>query len=67
MSVDADPSPTPASALSLYFDMNDLGDAEVAEVLGELSDVYRSLGGDGLIIEGMTSLEPAMADDPQRS
>lgn len=54
----------PKAALSLYFDIGELSDSDIAEILGALSDLYRGLGGDGLVIDRMTLLDPSLLPEP---
>jgi hypothetical protein len=51
-------SPQP---LSLYFDLDEFSPDDVAEIIGLLSELYRDAGGDGLIIEDTTLLDPSYA------
>jgi hypothetical protein len=52
--------------LSLYFDLDDFNSLEIAEVLALISDIYRSLGGDALVIDDcyFTSMQE-LAEVPQ--
>lgn len=47
------------AALSLFFDLEEFSDAEIAEMLAMLSELYRDVGGDSLVIDGMMLLSPA--------
>ncbi len=38
--------------ITLYFDLTEFSDDEIVLILSKLSDLYRSIGGDGLIIQG---------------
>jgi ribosomal protein S1 len=42
---------------SLYFDLNEYSQADIAEMISLLSDLYRSVGGDALVIERATLLD----------
>jgi len=50
-----------AATLSLYFSLSEFTEDEVVECIGLLSDLYRSVGGDGLVIKRTTLLDPAFA------
>jgi len=54
---------TKSTPLSLYFDMSEFSAAGIADVLHHLSELYRSIGGDGLIINEMTLLEPSLVPE----
>jgi hypothetical protein len=49
--------------LSLYFDVAEFSGAEIAEMIGMLSDLYRGVGGDALVIDGITLLDPALVPE----
>jgi hypothetical protein len=53
-----------AGPLSLYFDLSEFEPSDIADALGALSDLYRSVGGDGLVIDGTYLLEAAMLPEP---
>jgi hypothetical protein len=53
------------SPLSLYFDLSEFAAPEIAEMIGLLSDLYAEVGGDRLVIEGMTLLDPAELPVPE--
>ena len=52
------PALSHSESLSLYFDLSTFGPTEIAEVIGLLSDIYRDIGGDGLIIDDLTLFDP---------
>lgn len=43
--------------LTLYFDLNDFSKKEILDTLSLLSAIYQSIGGDGLEIKKMNTLE----------
>ncbi|MDX9910209.1 MAG: hypothetical protein RBS39_00105 [Phycisphaerales bacterium] len=45
-----------ATPLSLYFDMDEFSPQQVADMIGLLSDLYAEIGGDKLVIDGMSTL-----------
>lgn len=54
-------SELPASSpLSVYVDLSKISRDEVVELLVGLSDLYRSIGGDGLVIRTVGTMEPAL-------
>lgn len=57
-------SAEPAAPISLYFDVAEFTDAEVTDIIESLSDQYRELGGDRLVITGTTMLEPSSVLEP---
>jgi len=50
--------------LSLYFNLDEFSSTEIAEIIGFLSELYRELGGDGLIIDEIKMLEPSFIVEP---
>lgn len=48
-----------ARRLTVLFDPDAGGPDEIANVLGRLSDLYRSVGGDGLLIAGTGTVAAA--------
>lgn len=47
--------------LSLFFDLSEFSAKDIADTIGLLSDLYRELGGEGLIIDSTAFLpEPAL-------
>jgi hypothetical protein len=44
---------------SLYFDLDEFSPEEIAEAIGNLSVLYASIGGDELIIEDTTIMDPS--------
>jgi hypothetical protein len=52
-----------APPLYLYFDLEEFSDNEIAEMIGMLSDVYQEIGGDRLVIDSTTLLQPACAPE----
>jgi hypothetical protein len=50
------PAPLP-SAISLYFDASQFDSTEIADIIHLLSDTYRSIGGDGLVIKKIDFLD----------
>ncbi len=62
----ASPTAAPdASPVTFYFDITEFDDEEIAGILGRLSDLYRSLGGDALVIERTETLDPASVLEPE--
>jgi serine/threonine protein kinase len=63
--------PTPPAELpsdppiTLYFDTAEYSDEEIASILHGLSDLYRDLGGDALVIDRMEFLDPALVLSPE--
>jgi hypothetical protein len=53
-----------AAPIKLYFDLAEFSDDEIVSILGRLSDLYRSIGGDVLVIEGTETLDPASVLTP---
>jgi hypothetical protein len=53
-----------APSITFYFDTAEFTDEEIAEILGDLSDLYRSIGGDALIIDRTEALDPAVILEP---
>jgi hypothetical protein len=54
----------PAASLSLYFDLSEFSPAEIAAVLQQFSSLYESVGGDQLVIEDVSMLDPASVLQP---
>jgi hypothetical protein len=52
---EAIPDPAP---ISLLFDLDQFTPVEIAEIIGLLSEIYQDVGGDALIIEDLTLLDP---------
>lgn len=50
--------------LSLYFDAEEFSPRDIAETIGLLSDLYREIGGDKLVIDSTSVLEPTQAAVP---
>ncbi|MBT1690079.1 hypothetical protein [Dawidia soli] len=50
------PAPVPA-AISLYFDASQFDSTEIADIIHLLSDTYRIIGGDALVIKKMDYLD----------
>lgn len=46
-----------AAPISLYFDLGEFSTEDVVEVIGTLSDLYRDIGGDALVIDGMMAID----------
>ena len=44
--------------ISLLFDLDQFTPVEIAEIIGLLSEIYHDVGGDALIIEDLTLLDP---------
>ena len=55
---------TPTQPLRIYFDASALDEVEIAEVLGFLSDLYRTVGGDGLVINRITAADTRTSPEP---
>jgi hypothetical protein len=53
-----------ASSITIYLDTAEFDDEEIAGILGHLSDLYRSVGGDALIIDRTETLDPALVLGP---
>lgn len=54
-------SEAPASTpLSVYVDLATMAPDDVVELLVGLSDLYRSIGGDGLVVRTVGTMEPAL-------
>jgi hypothetical protein len=49
-----------SSPLSVYVDLAKMTPEEILELLAGLSDLYRSVGGDGLAIRTVGTMEPAL-------
>ena len=52
-----EPHSEPASKITLIFDPETTDKDVVIEILSSLSDLYRSIGGDGLVISGGAALK----------
>jgi len=55
---------TTASPLSLFFDLEEFSEQDIVEIISLLSDLYRGMGGDGLVIDRMRLLDPALLPEP---
>lgn len=53
-----------AKSFSLYFDLDEYPPTEIALIIGLLSSLYQSVGGDALVIEDATLLDPTSAFEP---
>jgi DNA-binding response OmpR family regulator len=51
--------------ITFYFDTAEFNDEEIAGILGHLSDLYRSIGGDALVIDRTETLDPAAVLEPE--
>lgn len=49
-----------ASPLTLYFDATEFSDEDIVKMIKLISMLYAKQGGDALVIEGITVLEPAL-------
>jgi hypothetical protein len=56
-----------AAPINLYFDLAEFRDDEIVSILGRLSDLYRSIGGDALVIEGTETLDLANLLEPMEA
>jgi hypothetical protein len=54
----------PAPPLSLYFDLEEFSKDEIVEMISLLSDLYREVGGDALVIDNVSLLDPALLPEP---
>jgi hypothetical protein len=54
----------PAPPLRLFFEMGVFSPAEMAEIVGHLSEAYQALGGDRLVIDDVALLDPALVPQP---
>lgn len=54
-----------APDLSLYFDLEEFSNMEISAIISNLSELYRAIGGDVLIIKGMEQLEAQEFQSPQ--
>jgi hypothetical protein len=54
-----------APPIMFYFDTVEFDDEEIACILGHLSNLYRSIGGDALVIERTETLDPASILEPE--
>lgn len=52
------------SPLSLFIDLDEFTEEDVADLLAELSSLYRALGGDGLVIRRTLLLDPTRQSAP---
>jgi len=51
------------AVVSLFFDLSDFNEQDIATVIGLLSDLYRHVGGDALIIDRMTLFTQALVPE----
>jgi hypothetical protein len=58
---------TSGEALSAYFDLAEFSDKEIVATLSLLSDLYRSIGGDELVIKRTGTLDPSTVLTPAES
>jgi hypothetical protein len=63
--ISADKDAPNRSPITLYFDTSQYSNAEIAEILGRFSDLYRSLGGDALVIDRTETLDPSLVLTPE--
>lgn len=53
-----------APSLSLYFDLSEFNEEDIGRILDQLSSVYSGCGGDKLIIDDVTLLNPVDVPEP---
>lgn len=51
--------------MSIYFDRAEFTNNQIAEMISKLSELYRSVGGDGLVIKGTALLVPELEPVPE--
>jgi hypothetical protein len=53
-----------SDSISLYFDLDNFGPGDIADIIGLLSELYVDLGGDGLVIDDIALLDFQPAFEP---
>jgi hypothetical protein len=59
------PEESTAPPITFYFDTAEFSDREIADILVRLSDLYRAIGGDALVIDRTETLDPSLVLTPE--